>query len=99
MKRFGIVAGGVLKFIPVDQPYQDGRWFRIRVQIFADGTCGVAINGRAVWRSASRVPLDQPYRTLLGGNSAETTIRVRKVEMWQGVKPDVAWGGVDGSGR
>jgi hypothetical protein len=69
------------------------------VQIFADGTCGVAIDGRAVWRSASRVPLDQPYRALLSGNSAGTTIRIRKVEMWQGVKGGVTWAGLDGSGR
>jgi len=98
-ERVAVAAGGVRMYIPTDQPYQDGRWFRIRVQVFGDGTCGFAINGRPVWRSAGRVPLDQPYRALLSGNSAGTTIRIRKVEMWQGVKPDVAWGGLDGSGR
>ena len=63
----------------------------MRVQLFSDGTCGFAVNGEAYWRSQNRVPLDRRWRAMLGGNSAGTTVRIRKVEMWVGVRGDVKW--------
>jgi hypothetical protein len=87
----GLIAGGVGERVPAPRPYRDGRWFRLRIQIFSDGKCGVAVDGEPLWIGSVRMPLDRPYRALLGGNSAETTVRIRKVEMWVGVRGDVRW--------
>jgi len=90
-KLHAFAASGTGKKVAVKAPYEDGRWFRVRVQLFSDGTCGFAIDGEPRWRGSTRLPLDRPWRAMLGGNSAGTTVRIRKVEMWVGVRGDVKW--------
>lgn len=59
------------------------------LQIFPDGTCGVAIDGRAVWRSPGTVDLDAPFHVVLEGNSLDTKILIGPVEVWRGMRDDV----------
>jgi DNA-binding SARP family transcriptional activator/DNA-binding transcriptional ArsR family regulator len=99
IERLSAVGGGKGVPIPVDSTLANGRWFRLRVQVFQDGTCGVAVNGRPLWRSTARVPLDQRYRIWIAGNSANTRILAGPLEVWSGVKRDVEWTVVGGSGR
>jgi DNA-binding SARP family transcriptional activator len=68
---------------------------RLRVQILADGRCGVAVDGRAVFISRGSVPVDRPFRVLLEGMSHRTRVLVREVEVWTGVREDVDWRGVE----
>lgn len=69
----------------------EGRWYRVRVQLFPDGRCGVAVDGRPVWVSGSTLPLDRPFRVVLHGNSAGTRMLFGPLEVWEGVRGDVDW--------
>lgn len=73
----------------------DGRRHTLRIQIFPDMTCGVAIDGTPIWRS--RVPLsaDSPFRVLLFGRTVGAKLLVGPFQVWQGVRIDVDWERVD----
>ncbi len=66
-------------------------WHRDRIQILPDGTCGVALDGKPIWRSRDILPLDVRYRVALSGNSARTTMIAGPLTVWQGVKQDIDW--------
>ena len=67
-------------------------WHRYRIPILPDGTCGVALDGKPIWRSRDILPFDVRYRVALSGNSARTTISAAgPLTVWQGVKQDIDW--------
>lgn len=68
---------------------------RLRIQIFPDGRCGVALDGRAMFVSHSSVSLDRPFRLVLSGMSHHTRVLVGAVDVWRGVRPDVDWSRAD----
>ncbi len=70
-------------------------WYRVRVQIFPDGTCGMSINGVPAWWSGPRPYAARPLRVVLGYSSKGTRILVGPLEVWRGVKPDVDWSALD----
>ncbi len=92
LKRMGL--GGQTGGATFDVPgwIRSGGWYRVRLQVFPDGTCGVALNGRAIWRSAQAMGLDPGLRVLMHGQTVGTMIVVRSVGTWQGVKTDLDWG-------
>jgi hypothetical protein len=68
-----------------------GQPFRVTMQIFPDGSCGVAIDGKALWRG----PADFFQRRVhlqLAGNSVDTRILVGTVRVTTGIAPGIAWG-------
>lgn len=69
----------------------DASWYTLRLQIFPDGTCGMAVNGMAVARTSTQLPLDHPYRVLAEGNSVDTKILVGPLHVWTGIRDDVDW--------
>ncbi len=71
--------------------FGNGTWFSVRLQVFPDGRCGVAINGRPIAIGRDRVDLTRRYRIVVSGNSAWTRILVGRLQVWQGVKSDVDW--------
>lgn len=83
--------GGAGASIPVGPALRSGRWWRLRLQVFPDGRCGVAVNGRAVWRSRSAMPLDRGLRLFVHGYSYRTRILAGPLEVWEGVRRDVDW--------
>jgi DNA-binding SARP family transcriptional activator len=68
-----------------------GAWIQLRVQLFPDGSCGVAINGepRSITRRSS--DLSAPFRLILDGNSYATKVLVGPLEVWRGVRNDIDW--------
>lgn len=70
---------------------KSGKPYTIRIQIFDDGSCQVAINGKAMARQLGRVPTDGKFRIWISGASVGTNVRVRRVTAWEGVKHDVEW--------
>ncbi len=68
-----------------------GRWIRLRVQLFQDGRCGLAIDGipRSITNGAHEPA--SAYRVVLNGNSFRTKVLVGPMEVWQGVRNDVDW--------
>ncbi len=66
-------------------------WHLARLQVFPDGTCGVAIDGVALARSSSRINTHTPYRLMAYGNSIDAEMLVGPLEAWTGVRTDVDW--------
>ncbi|HUX34262.1 MAG TPA: AAA family ATPase [Gemmatimonadaceae bacterium] len=69
----------------------DGRWFRVRIQIFPDGRCGVAIDGRPISITGVGVRSDARYLAVLDGNSYHTRVLTGPVDLWTGIRPGVDW--------
>jgi DNA-binding SARP family transcriptional activator len=70
---------------------RSGRWYTVRIQVFPDGRCGLAINGKPVLILEAQLPLDLAYRLNLDGNSVGTQMLVGPLEVWEGVKGGVDW--------
>jgi hypothetical protein len=100
MRRGQLVAGTANEPIKtLDPRVSDGSWHTFRVQLFRDGRCGLAIDGRVVRISRERVPLDQPFRVYLAGQTVGTDVRVGPLEVWRGERLDVPWFAGDSAGR
>ena len=85
-------AGGERKVVADSPSLASDAWYTVRLQIFPDGTCGLAINGRPVGRTTARIPLDLRYRVLTEGRSVGTQLLVGPLDVWTGVRTDVDWG-------
>ena len=68
-----------------------GRWLRMRVQLFQDGRCGLAIDGVPRSITAGTHAPATSYRVVINGNSFRTKVLVGPVEVWQGVRGDIDW--------
>ena len=82
---------GLMKRGPTPPEVATGAWWRLRVQVFPDGRCGIAVNGRAVVLSDAAITLDRPVYLRIGGRSHNTRMLVGPLEVWTGVKLDVEW--------
>jgi DNA-binding SARP family transcriptional activator len=91
MDYLGVNLAQLTSPVQVAAALRSGRWWTLRLQIFPDGRCGAAINGRPVWRSRSMMPLDQPLRILMDGYSYHTHILAGPLEVWEGVRGGVDW--------
>jgi len=91
--RFEVVAegGGVDVGLPADSSLGLGAPFTVRVQIFPDRRCGIAVNGRPIWMSPAPLALDRGYRALISGKSYHAKILVGPVTIWTGVRRDIDW--------
>lgn len=95
-RLLGLQAGLREVSVALPRASLEGRWYRVQVQLFPDGRCGVAVDGRPVWVSGTALPLDRPFRVVLQGNSAGTRMLFGPVEVWEGVRGDVDWRVVGG---
>ena len=74
-------------------------WHRLRVQLFPDGRCGVAIDGRAVLLLPPIVGARVPNYLVLQGKSVGTKVLVGPLTAWAGVKQDVDWSALERTTR
>ncbi len=96
LDKIAFAAGGIGELAKrVATPITDGEWHVIRLQLFADGRCGLAIDGRVIAISENRVLLSKPLRVQLDGQSFRTKMLIGAVDMWQGERYDVDWFGGD----
>jgi hypothetical protein len=75
----------------IDPILASGRWYRVRVQLFPDGTCGFAINGRFLYRGTGRQPVNARYSVRLGGQTYHSLLLVGPLTVWEGVPGGVDW--------
>lgn len=78
--------------------FASGRWYRLRLQIFPDGRCGAALDGRPIWSSRRQIATDRPFHVVLSGNSAGTRMLFGPVTVWQGVMDGVDWAALEPPG-
>ncbi|HXY70505.1 MAG TPA: AAA family ATPase, partial [Gemmatimonadales bacterium] len=76
---------------PVDPALGSGRWWTLRLQLFPDGRCGVAVNGRAVAILPEPIRLDRRFVVVLQGYSYHTLMLVGPLAVWEGVPGGVDW--------
>ena len=95
LQRVGLSSANITRLLPVEPRLRSGDWYRVRIQIFADGRCGIALDGQPVWRGESRLSLDRPYHVRMEGKSVRTRILVGPLEVWEGVRGDVDWSALD----
>jgi hypothetical protein len=89
------VLAGTVRQIAVPRLVKTGGWFHVRVQVFPDGRCGVAINSIPVTLSRYRSVPDTAVRLLLSGNSAGTMALVGPTTIRSGVATDIDWSRLD----
>lgn len=96
MEQIAFLTGGVSEQIKrTEAPLTDGAWHIVRLQVFADGRCGPAIDGRVVTVSEHTLPLTHPLRLHLAGQSVNTRMLIGALEMWQGERHELAWFSAD----
>ena len=77
--------------LPVPRSFRSGTWFHVRLQIFPDGRCGVAVNGIPTARGQFGAILDSAERVVIFGNSFATKVLVGPLTIRAGVPDDVDW--------
>ena len=70
---------------------RSGAWHRFRLQLFPDGTCGVAVDGQPILHSQERIPIDRPFGVMLIGRSHGNVMLHGPLEVWEGVRGDIDW--------
>lgn len=86
-----ISTGLLPRHLVLEPPLRHTGWHRLRLQIFPDGSCGVALNDVPLARATGHVNLDRPFRLYLGSRSYETVMLFGPLEVWEGMKGDVDW--------
>jgi len=77
--------------VAAPRTFRSGAWFHVRLQIFPDGRCGVAINGVVAGRSQAGLIPDTTERVVIYGNSANTKVLVGPMTIRSGVPDDIDW--------
>ncbi len=75
-----------------------GSWFHVRVQIFPDGRCGIALNGKPIFIGPRQPMADPAVTVALQGSSVDTRVLVGRLRVVQGVPDDMDWSGLRGAG-
>lgn len=82
--------GTIARAVPVPKSYRHGEPFHALVQVFPDGRCGFAVDGRPLYVTEPAY-FDRGARVMLYGNSQETHDLVGRVRVVAGIAPDIAW--------
>jgi hypothetical protein len=77
--------------VPADSALAAGKWYRLRVQLFPDRTCGYALNGRALQHIAAVAIATDSMDVALGGQTVGSRLLFGRVRVWAGVPGDVDW--------
>jgi DNA-binding SARP family transcriptional activator len=80
---------------PVPWPPAADRWYTFRIQVFPDGRCGYALDGRALRISRAHLSMNRPFRVVLTGQTVGSRLLVGPLEAWEGVRMDVDWEAVE----
>ncbi|HTT66671.1 MAG TPA: AAA family ATPase [Gemmatimonadales bacterium] len=85
------VTAATSRRVAVEPALRSGRWWTLRLQIFPDGRCGVAVNGRARAILPEPLRLERPFLLFLQGYSYHTRMLVGPLTVWEGVPGGVDW--------
>jgi hypothetical protein len=77
--------------LPMPEDVASGRRVAVRLQLFPDGRCGIAIDGRPVFVSDSRMSGTGRVQLLISGNAHGTEATVGPLQLWSGVRPGITW--------
>ena len=86
-----ILSAATSRRFAVEPALRSGRWWTLRLQVFPDGRCGVAVNGRAVGILPQPIRIDNPFVLFLQGYSYGARMLVGPLQVWAGVPGGVNW--------
>ena len=84
--------------VPAPADAYTGRPFRVVMQIFPDGRCGLAIDGKALWVGHANF-FRPAVHVSLAGNSVDTRILVGPLRISTGIAPNIDWKAPNASKR
>jgi hypothetical protein len=85
------LTAGTGRRVAVPEGSGDGRPMRVRLQLFPDGRCGVAVDGVARLIHDRQVPMEDSAVLIISAYSHRTRILVGPVDVWTGVRGGVDW--------
>jgi hypothetical protein len=87
------LAASTVATVPVHPDLRHGATHRFRLQLFPDGWCAIAVDGRPVFASDSRVmsSMSRPLRLFIYATSDGPPVRVHRAQVWTGVRSDIDW--------
>jgi hypothetical protein len=68
-----------------------GRWYHVRVQLFPNGRCGIAINGKPLMITPAESTPKGPMILIVQGHSVNTRMLVGRLTVATGVPTDIDW--------
>lgn len=90
-QRLTVIAGTSTPVFPAPRDFDAGGWHTVRVQVFPDGRCGVALDGKPLAILDQGLPLDRRYWLDVSGQSVGTKMLVGPIDAWKGVRSGVDW--------
>jgi hypothetical protein len=88
--QLGFTAGSARR-VAAPKGSGDGKPFRVRLQLFPDGRCGVAIDGVARLIHDRQVSMGDSAVLIISAYSHRTRILVGPLDVWTGVRGGVDW--------
>lgn len=82
--------------VSVDQALGSGDPYTLTLQLFPDGTCGIAVDGKPIARSDVAGGWKSPLRIVLQGKSVDTRMVVDSLRLWRGIREYVDWADLEG---
>ncbi|MFN8572938.1 MAG: AAA family ATPase [Gemmatimonadaceae bacterium] len=76
---------------PVNQRLLTGAWYHVRIQLFPDGRCGMALDGKPIAMTPAPAHWFPKAFLQIGGNSFDTKILIGPVRIIHGVPTDIDW--------
>jgi DNA-binding SARP family transcriptional activator len=76
---------------------RSGEWYTLRLQLFPDGRCGLALDGLPRALSESGGQPTGSYNLQLFGSMVGTRLLIGPIEVWTGVRDGVDWAILDGT--
>lgn len=77
--------------LPLPKWVDSGKWYSVVAQIFPDGRCGVAVEGKPLMISHTTIPPSDRYWVVVDGNSVGNRMLVGPLRVWTGVRSDLDW--------
>lgn len=68
-----------------------GEWYRVRMQLFPDGRCGVALNGQPLHIGLAGDRRAGPVHLFIEGHSVGSRLLVGRIRVSEGVPDDIDW--------
>ena len=68
-----------------------GRWYHVRVQLFPNGRCGIAIDGKPLLITPAESTPKGPMILIVQGHSVNTRMLVGRLTVATGIPTDIDW--------
>jgi hypothetical protein len=83
--------GGTMRTFAVAPSMTSGEPVELLLQVFPDGSCGLALDGKPLIHVSSGRPLSRNLRLILFDQAKNTRIAIGAVDLFRGVVPSLDW--------